>query len=137
MEALRVEFYNKLNVNERLVATGAIIVLIAALVSVVTGGFGLVTVPLLGAIAALAIYYLKYSPTQTITWPAPIQLIVLVVAGLAAIFGVLVALQLVSSLFGNGLFALAVIAVAVGSVIMAWGAWQEYQAMPKTTPPSA
>jgi hypothetical protein len=136
MEALRVEFYNKLNANERLVATGAIIVLVAALVSVVTGGLGLVSIPLLAAIAALAIYYLKYSPTQTITWPAPIQLIVLAVAALAAIVGILVALQLVSSLFG-GLFALAVIAVAVGSVIMAWGAWQEYQAMPKTTPPSA
>ncbi|HEV8489726.1 MAG TPA: hypothetical protein VGQ58_08075 [Candidatus Limnocylindrales bacterium] len=131
------EFYNKLNANERLVATGAIIVLIGALVSVVTGGLGFVTLPLLGAIAVLAIYYLKYSPTQTITWPAPIPLIVLVIAAISAIFGVLGALQLVGILFGVGLFTLAVIAVAVGSVIMAWGAWQEYQAMPKTTPPSA
>ena len=55
----------KLNANERLVTYGAIIVLIAWLVSLVGGGgltYGFIT-----AIIVLVIYWLKYAPNQTIT----------------------------------------------------------------------
>jgi hypothetical protein len=40
---------------------------------------------------------------------------------------------------GIGLFMLAVIVNAIGAGLMAYGAWKEYQTMPKTTtaPPSA
>lgn len=133
------EFINRLNANERLAAIGAGIIVISALVSVVTGGFGIVTLPLLGALAVLAIYYLKYAPNQSVNWPAPIQLIVLGIAAVVAVLAVLAALQWVGALgaFGLGLFTLAIIGTAVGAVIMVWGAWQDYQAMPKTTPPSS
>jgi hypothetical protein len=140
-EAPRVEFFNKLNANERLAAIGAAVVIISWIVGLV-GGYGLGgnTLTLVGAIAVLVIYFLKYSPNQSINWPAPIPLIVLGVSAIAALAGVLGALQILSYLGGFGLFGLtilAAVAAAVGAVIMVWGAWQEYQAMPKTTPPSS
>jgi hypothetical protein len=136
-----VTFFNKLNANERLVAIGAVIVIISWLVGIV-GSFGLGAnlVSLLGAIAVLAIYYIKYSPTQKMTWPMPVQTIVLGISAVVAILAVLGAVQLLGLLSGLslfGLFFLSVIGTTVGAVIMAWGAWQEYQAMPKTTPPSS
>jgi hypothetical protein len=131
-----VTFYNKLNANERLVAIGAVIVIISWLVGIAGAyGVGAGTIPLLGAIAVLAIYYLKYSPTQTITWPAPIQTIVLAVAAISALLALIGALSGLAVL--GSLYGISQIGVLVGSALMAWGAWQEYQAMPKTTPPSA
>jgi hypothetical protein len=134
-----VTFFNKLNANERLVAIGAVIVGISWIVGA-AGAFGLGSgiLSLLGAIAVLAIYYIKYSPTQTMTWPMPVQTIVLGISGVMALLAVLGLVGWLGVLggFGFGLYFLSVIGGAVGSVIMAWGAWQEYQAMPKTTPPS-
>jgi hypothetical protein len=129
-----VEFFNKLNANERLAATGAVIVIIAWLVGLVGSfGLGVGMLTLLAAIAVLAIYFLKYSPSQSINWPAPIPLIVLGISGVAALLAVIGALQwLAIGSFFFGLGILAAIASAVGAVIMAWGAWQEYQAMPKS-----
>ncbi|HEY0443939.1 MAG TPA: hypothetical protein VGC90_06940 [Candidatus Limnocylindrales bacterium] len=134
-------FFNKLNAAERLAAIGAVIVIIAWLVTLV-GGYGLggSSITLLGAIAVLVIYFLKYSPTQNMTWPAPIQTIVLIISAIAAILALLAALSVIGLLgaFGGGLglYFLGLVATAVGAVIMVWGAWQDYQAMPKTTPPS-
>jgi hypothetical protein len=131
-----VTFFNKLNANERLVAIGAVVVIISWLVGLVDAfGFGVGTIPLLGAIAVLVIYYLKYSPTQSVTWPWPVQTIVLVISAIAAVLaivGALPGLAFIATLFGISL-----IGTLVGAVLMAWGAWQDYQAMPKTTPPSA
>src|SRR5207302_305720 len=79
----------KLNANERLVTYGAIIVLIAWLVSLVGGGgltYGFIT-----AIIVLVIYWLKYAPNQTTTWPLPVQTLVLIITGISAIL-VLIAL---------------------------------------------
>jgi hypothetical protein len=132
-----VTFYNKLNANERIVAIGAVVVIISWLVGL-TSTFGFVgvgSVQLIAAIAVLVIYYLKYSPTQSITWPAPVQTIVLAISAIAAvlaIIGALPGLALIATLYGISL-----IGTLVGAVLMAWGAWQDYQAMPKTTPPSA
>lgn len=135
-EAL-VAFINKLNAAERLAAIGALIVIISWVVSI-AGAFGLGagTVPLLGAIAVLVIYYLKYSPTQSITWPMPVQTIVLGISGISALLALLGVLPLLGLLGLFGISVLSAIGVVVGSLIMAWGAWQEYQAMPKTTPPT-
>ncbi len=134
------EFYNKLNANERLAAIGAVVIIVSAIVSIVAGSLGIVTLPLLGAIGVLVVYYFKYAPSQSITWPAPIPLIVLGIAAVVALLAVLSALQWLGvGIFGFGLFTLAIIGTAIGAVVMAWGAWQEYQAMPKTTdtPPPA
>jgi hypothetical protein len=140
-EALRVTFYNKLNANERLVAIGAVIVIIAWLVGIASSfGFGTGTIPLLGAIAVLVVYYLKSSPTQSIAWPMPVQTIVLAIAAISALLallGVLPLLGLLSAFADVPLLILSGVGTVVGAVIMAWGAWQDYQAMPKTTPPSA
>lgn len=133
-------FYNKLNANERLVAIGAVIVIISWIVGA-AGAFGIGSgiLSLLGAIAVLVIYYLKYSPTSSVTWPMPVQTIVLVISGIMALLAVIGLIGWLGVLggLGFGLYFISVIGGAVGAVIMAWGAWQDYQAMPKTTPPSA
>jgi hypothetical protein len=132
------EIWQKFNANERLVAIGAVVVIVAWLVGIVSAyGLATSTITLLGAIAVLVVYYLKYAPNQNITWPAPIPTIVLGISAIAALLAVINALQWigVSSLFG-GLAILSVLGAAVGALIMVWGAWQEYQAMPKTAPPA-
>ena len=127
-------FWAKLNANEKMVMYGAIIVVVAFLIGVVGSyGLGSASTDLIAAIVIAVIYWLKYSPNK-ITWPAPIQTIVLVIAGIAAIFAVLAALAALSFLFLFGLGAIAVLVNAVGCAMMAWFAYKEYQAMPKTTP---
>ncbi len=129
-------FWNKLNANEKLVMYGVIAVAIAFLVGAAAGGFfgGTGSFGLIGAIAVAVIYWLKYSPNN-INWPAPVQTIVLVIAGISAIFALLSVISWLG-FFGFSLFALAVIINAIGCGLMAYGAWKEYQAMPKTAPPS-
>lgn len=127
------EMWGKLNANERLAATGAVVVLIAWLVGIVTGyGFGVGTVPLLGAIGLLVVYYLKYAPNQTVNWPMPIPTIALGISAIAALLAILTVLQWIGFL-GTfaGFFAgvlLSIIASAVGAAMMAYGTWKEYQA---------
>lgn len=142
------EMWNKLNANERLVSYGAIVVIVAWLIGAASGGG--INLGFLFALAVLVIYYLKYSPNQTITWPMPIQTLILIGSAIAALFAIL-ALLTILSWFGilgflGGFFLgalLAVIANAIGSVMMLMGSWREYQAMPKTpaapppAPPSA
>ena len=130
------DFYNRLNANERLAAIGAAVLIIAWIVGVAVGyGFGASTIGLLGAIIVLAIYFLKYSPSQTISWPAPIPTIVLVVAAIAGLLTVLNVVQFMA--FLDGIEWIAAIASVVGAIVMVYGAWQDYQAMPKATPPAS
>jgi hypothetical protein len=133
-------WWQKLNPNERMAATGAIVVFIVSLLS--TSWISLV-----GSGNVIAIYWLKYSPNQSINWPAPIELINLVISGILAFFAaiaVLFALGIGSFGFGmlglyggflGGVYLLivaGVIASAVGAGMMLLGTWREYQAMPKT-----
>ena len=130
------DFYNRLNANERLAAIGAAVLIIAWIIGVAVGyGFGASTIGLLGAIIVLAIYFLKYSPSQTISWPAPIPTIVLVVAAIAGLLTVLNVVQFMA--FLDGIEWIAAIASVVGAIVMVYGAWQDYQAMPKATPPAS
>jgi hypothetical protein len=136
-------WWQKLNPNERMAATGAIVVFVVSLLS---GGW----IAVIGAGAVLAVYWLKYSPNQ-ITWPAPIELINLVISGILGLFAVIGVIALVgmSGLgfgifgFGGGFFgavwvivALIAIAYSVGAGMMVLGTWREYQAMPSTAPPT-
>jgi ABC-type branched-subunit amino acid transport system permease subunit len=131
------EFWKKLNANEKMVMYGAIIIVIAFVVGLVGSyGFGSASTDLVGAIAVAVIYWLKYSPNK-ITWPAPVETIVLVISGIAAIFAVLAILPAIALLFSFGLFGISLLINAVGCVVMAWFAYKEYQAMPKATPPPA
>ena len=121
----------KLNANERLVGYGAIIVLIASLVGIVGGGgvsYGFIT-----AVLILIIYYLKYSGSQ-INWPAPVATIVLIIAGISALFAVLAILPLLGALgffYYGGRWVVAYIGGVIGVIVMAYGAWMEYQASAK------
>jgi len=134
------EFWKKLNANEKMVMYGAAIVVVAFLVGIVGSyGFGSASTDLIAAIAVAVVYWLKYSPNK-INWPAPVQTIVLVISGIAALFAVLAAITAVGFLFAFGLFGISLIINAVGAAMMAWFAYKEYQAMPKappSTPPAA
>jgi hypothetical protein len=131
--------WGKLNANERLAATGAVVVLIAWLVGIVTGyGFGVGTIPLLAAIGLLVVYYLKYAPNQTVNWPMPIPTIALGISAIAALLAILTLLQWIGFL-GTfaGFFAgvlLSIVVSAVGTGLMAYGTWKEYQ---ETAKPAA
>ena len=123
------QIWEKFNPRERLTAIGAGLVILGFIVSIAGYGIGAGTISLLGAIAVLAIFYLKYAPNQNITWPIPVPLLVLGIAGIVA---VLAALDVLTSLrylglLGVGIGVLALILEAVGAGLMAWGAWQEYQ----------
>jgi hypothetical protein len=123
-------FWNKLNANEKLVMYGAILAVVAFLIGIVgSAGLGSGSGDLIAAIAVFVVYWLKYSPNK-INWPAPVQTIVLVIAGIAAIFALLGLLAWIG-FFGFGLYGIGILVNAVGCGIMAYGAWKEYQAMPK------
>jgi pyruvate/2-oxoglutarate dehydrogenase complex dihydrolipoamide acyltransferase (E2) component len=132
--------WNKLNAHERLVAIGAGLVILGFILSVIEYSASGGTIALLGAIAVLVVYFLKYSPNQKVNWPAPIPTIVLgisaVVAGLAA----LDVLRWLSTILNNltDLWAIAAIIVLVGGLLMLWQSWLEYQAtQPATAAPAA
>jgi hypothetical protein len=141
--------WEKFNPRERQTAIGAGLVILGWIVSIAGYGIGAGTISLLGAIAVLAIFYLKYAPNQNINWPAPVPLLVVGIAGLVAL---LAAIDVLTSLkylglLGFGIGVVALVLEAVGAGLMAWGAWQEYQiekpAMPNfsaggsSTPPPA
>ena len=132
------EFWNKLNSREKLTAWGALIVAIGWIIGL-AGSFGLGgnTIALLGAIAVLVILFLKYSPNQNITWPAPVSLINLVISGIVAVLALLGLVQWLQfgglgSFFGAAI--IAAIVTAVGAALMTWGAWQEYQVVKPAMP---
>jgi hypothetical protein len=139
------QIWDKFNPRERLIGAGSALVVVAWLVGLVTYfGSALVVLALLAAIASVVVLYLKYAPNTSITWPAPLSLILLVLAAIAAITVIIDFLRELSSLTaGEGITG---VAFLVGAGLMAWGAWQEYQiekpAMPNfggssSTPPPA
>jgi hypothetical protein len=155
------EILAKINAREKLIGIGAIVFVVGWLVGLIlasvsygsgvysysvnvwneSGGTGLGLLGVLAAIAAVVVIYLKYAPNMKITWPAPIPVILLGIAGVAA----LVALYLLWNNFSNsqdwgkvtGLGVtgfpswpitdwIAVAGVVVGAGIMLWGAYQEW-----------
>jgi hypothetical protein len=132
------QFMDKLNANEKLVIYGAIVVLVAFFVGAISGyGYlGNGSGDLAAALAIAVIYWLKYQP-NAIKWPAPPQTIVVVIAGVSAFFALLALLFWLPGIgsYLISLFSLATILNAIGCAMMAYGAWKEYQAMPKTASP--
>jgi hypothetical protein len=134
------EIWAKFNKNERNVSFGAAIVIVGWLVSLVSNySFGVGFLAVVGAVAVLAIYYLKYT-NSTIQWPAPIETIVLAISGVIAIVAVL---QLIGRLgvlsfagIDGGIYVIALLAITAGAVLMAFGAWQEYQVKAGYRPPT-
>jgi hypothetical protein len=126
------EFWNKLNANERVVGYGAVIAIISWVLGIFLGGGGYGFV---AAIVILVIYWLKYS-NSNVTWPAPVPTLVLIIAGIAAVLGLLIVLPLLGfagaiGAFYGGLYFLPAIGGLIGTFVMAYGAWREYQAAGK------
>jgi hypothetical protein len=129
------QFMNKLNANEKQVIYGAIIVVIAYILGAVSG-FGYLgsgSGDLVAAVAIAVIYWLKNQPNP-INWPVPPQTIVLAIAAISAFFAILAVVAWLAFI-GISLYSLAVVLNAIGCAVMAYGAWNEYQAMPKATAP--
>ena len=129
------QFMNKLNANEKQVIYGAIIVFVAFIVGAISG-YGFLSgnsSDLAAAVAIAVIYWLKYQPNP-INWPIPPQTIVLAIAAVAAFFALLSVVTWIA-VIGISLYSLAIILNAVGCAVMAYGAWNEYQAMPKPAAP--
>lgn len=113
------ELWAKLGAREKLVAIGAALVAVGALVGMILGtktyggetilGYKTPSVSvnyftaenagtfavlaLIGAIATLVVLYLKVAPNMKVNWPAPFVQVLLVVAGITAICAVLVLLM--------------------------------------------
>ena len=123
----------KLNANERLVGYGAIIVFISWLVSLAGGGgisYGFIT-----AIIVMVIYWLKYAPNSNVTWPLPVPTLVLLITGISALLAILAVLPVLGLglFFYGGLWLIAYLGGVVGVIVMAYGAWREYQSAPKAS----
>jgi len=124
-------FWAKLNANERLVGYGVVIVLVSWLVSLLGGGgisYGFIT-----AIIVAVIYWLKYAPNSSVNWPLPVPTLVLLITGISALLAILAVLPVLGLglFFYGGLWLIAYLGGVVGVLVMAYGAWREYQAAPK------
>ena len=95
-------WWQKLNANERMAATGAIVVFIVALL-------GTSWLALIGSAVVLVVYWLKYSPNK-INWPAPIELINVVISGIIGLFAIVGLLFA----FGIGSFGLGILGMGGG-----------------------
>jgi hypothetical protein len=123
------EIWQKFNANERMAAIGAGIVVVAWLVGIASPyGIGASTVALLGALALLAVLYLKYAPNQNINWPAPVPLLLLVISAVVALIAAVTLLQWLSVIGGSSITLLvSLIGTVVGAGVMAWYSYQEWQ----------
>ena len=123
------EIWQKFNANERMAAIGAGIVVVAWIIGIASPyGIGASTVALLGAIALLAVLYLKYAPNQNINWPAPIPVLLLAISGIVALIAVVTLLQWLSLLGGSSItLLLSLLGTVVGAGMMTWYSYQEWQ----------
>lgn len=127
--------WNKLNANEKLVGYGIGITVVSWVLGLV-GGLGFGGGALIPAIVVGVIYWLKYESKTPIAWPLPVATIVLIITGIEALLTLisLLGFGFVLAVFGIIAF-LALVINAIGAGVMAYGAWKEYQAMPKATAP--
>jgi hypothetical protein len=146
------DIWKQFNPRERLSAIGAGLIILGWIVGLTTlYGIGASAISVLGAIAVLVIFYMKYA-NPSMVWPAPVSLIVLAISGIVGLLELLHLIQWLgfAGLPGAGLLIVALLLSVVGAAVMLWGAWQEYQivkpAMPNlgstprsttTTPPPA
>lgn len=124
---------SKLNSNEKLATYGAIAAIVGAIVAQfgsIYGGGGLWLSALLGVAMIVVIFLPQWSPATTL--PGSKGSLMLVVGGIAGVGGVLGLLAILPALgaFGlyGGLWFVGLLIGIVGALLMAWGAWQEFQA---------
>ena len=124
------EVWNKLNPRERFTTFGVGMVVVGFLLSVLDYSAGGTTLSLLAALGVLVVFYLKYSPSSNVSWPAPVPTIVLGLSVVALIAAALEVLRWVSFILNNlfGLWSFGTIIILVGTIVMVWQSWIEYQA---------
>ena len=151
-EALDVlnEIMAKLTKNEKLIGIGAVVAVVGWLLGLLitsswysaSGAQGIGMLAVAAAVAAIVIIYLKYAPGTNITWPAPLPVILLVLAcvtAVVALLGLFMAFtydpcQGFCNIAGYAgptkpiTLYLAAGAVLVGGAVMAWGAYQDWTA---------
>ena len=144
------EIMAKLTKNEKLIGIGAVVAVVGWLLGLLitsswyseSGAQGIGILAVAAAVAAIVIIYLKYAPGTNITWPAPLPVILLVLAGVTAVVALLW-LFMAFTYDPCGGFCniagyagptkpitlyLAAGAVLVGGAVMAWGAYQDWTA---------
>ena len=124
------EVWNKLNPRERFTTFGVGMVVVGFLLSVLDYSAGGTTLSLLAALGVLVVFFLKYSPNSNVNWPAPVPTIVLGLSVVALIAAALEVLRWVSFILSNllGLWSAGTIIILVGTIVMVWQSWLEYQA---------
>jgi hypothetical protein len=124
------EVWNKLNPRERFTTFGVGMVVVGFLLSVLDYSAGGTTLSLLAALGVLVVFYLKYAPSSNVNWPAPVPTIVLGLSIVALIAAALEVLRWVSFILNNlfGLWSAGTIIILVGTIVMVWQSWLEYQA---------
>lgn len=129
------EVWNKLNPRERFTTFGVGMVVVGFLLSVLDYSAGGTTLSLLAALGVLVVLYLKYSPNSNVNWPAPVSTIVLGLSVVALIAAALEVLRWVSFILNNllGLWSFGTIIILVGTIVMVWQSWLEYQAAQPAT----
>jgi hypothetical protein len=130
------DFWKKLNANEKIVGYGIIVALVSWILGLV-GGAGFGGGAVVAAVIVAVIYWLKYESKSPIAWPMPVPTLVLIITGIEALLAVVALLGLMSFLsFYGGVYLIGILGSAIAAGLMVWGAWKEYQAMPKATPPA-
>ena len=129
------EVWNKLNPRERFTTFGVGMVVVGFLLSVLDYSAGGTTLSLLAALGVLVVFYLKYSPSSNVNWPAPVPTIVLGLSVVALIAAALEVLRWVSFILNNllGLWSAGTIIILVGTIVMVWQSWLEYHAQPASS----
>jgi hypothetical protein len=128
------DIWNKFNPRERLSAIGAGVIIIGYVLSLPNYGVGGSVIAVVAGIAVAVILYLKYA-NPAMVWPAPVSLIVLAISGITALFVLLGFLSWIGVLgIYGGLTLGALLVTVVGTAIMTWGAWQEYQIVKPAMP---
>lgn len=105
------EILAKLNMNEKLIGGGAIVVAVGWILGLIltgsssgvgygsfswygsSGAQGTGLVAVVAAVAAIVVIYLKYAPNMKIAWPAPVAMILLICAAVAAVAALIGLLQ--------------------------------------------
>ena len=124
------EVWNKLNPRERFTTFGVGMVVVGFLLGVFDYSAGGTTLSLLAALGVLVVFYIKYSPNSNVNWPAPVPTIVLGLSAVALVAAALEVLRWVSFILNNlfGFWSFGTIIILVGTIVMVWQSWIEYQA---------
>ena len=125
------EFWKKLSTSEKFVMYGAGVVVIGFLVGVAAQR----SAPgdLFWPILITVVYWLKYSSMKIkITWPVPVQTIVLALAAVSFVFALLGLLPLLTVI--SRLDGIAAAVSTAGSAVMVFFAWRGYATMAGAAP---